>query len=93
MAVVVTNKRGKQVTLLNPSEKGSKFACELKTDIRYTNDGLIKTDDRNNYMHLSPEQRAYRAGYLDAQKDSAKCFNAKKGKNRKGKCKNLPAMY
>lgn len=33
MAVTVKNKRGKEVTLLNPSEKGEKYGAELKSSI------------------------------------------------------------
>lgn len=91
MSVVVINRRGKQVTLLNPSEKGHKYARELKDDMKFTNDGQVKCDDTGYIPPLTDEERAYRAGYLDAQKDSAKCYNAtqKKQKSRyKGK---LPA--
>ncbi len=83
MAVKITNKNGKVVTLLNPSEKGSKFADELKNDIRYTNDGRYKADKNGNVSGLTPEQRAFRAGYLSAQKDSAKCYNYNRGKKKK----------
>lgn len=38
MAVKVTSKSGKVVTLLNPSEKGKKFAKEIKTGMKTTND-------------------------------------------------------
>lgn len=30
MAVTVKNKRGKEVTLLNPSEKGEKIRCGIE---------------------------------------------------------------
>ena len=73
MAVKVTRKDGKQITLLNPSEKATKFANELATGIRKTNDGNYKPDKFGD-VGLSKEQRAYRSGYLDARKDSAKAW-------------------
>ena len=63
------NKKGKKVTLLNPNEKASKFAFEISQKKRVTNDlAVIKGG-------LNKEQQAYRAGYLDARKDSAKAYN------------------
>lgn len=83
MAVTVTNKKGKKVTLLNPSEKGAKYARELKMGVRETNKGLLKTDRNGELSSLSDTQKAYRSGYLDAQKDSAKAYKHRqaKGKN------------
>ena len=75
-------KTGKTVTLLNPSAKAGKFASELKYNNHYTNDGHLKKG-KNGNTQLTDEQRAYRGGYLDARRDSAKAFkhNQKKGKN------------
>ena len=69
--VKCVTKKGKRFTLLNPAEKGSKFAVELRTG-------------RNVYTgeHLTDTQKAYRSGFLKAQKDSARCFNAKRKKRR-----------
>ena len=65
--VKCTTKSGKLFTLLNPSEKASKYAVELKTGANvYTGKKLKKT------------QLAHRSGYLQARKDNAKCYNAKK---------------
>lgn len=60
-------RNGKVFTLLNPHEKGSKAAVELRSG-------------RNVYTgeYLSGTQKAYRSCYLAAQKDSARCYNAKK---------------
>ena len=80
MAVTVKNRKGKNVTLLNPSEKASKFAGELSTGIRKTNDGRYKAD-KNGDVGLSKVQRAYRSGYLDARKDNASAWKAKNRKN------------
>ena len=80
MAVTVKNKRGKEVTLLNPSEKGEKYGAELKSSIRMTNKLEPKTDRDGQISELSPSQRAYRAGYLDARRDSADVHLAKKAK-------------
>lgn len=78
MAVRVTNRNGKEVTLLNPSEKARKFAFEAKTKRAITNDFRRKIDpNTGKTKFLTKEQLAYRAGYLDAHKDSNKCFRAK----------------
>ena len=70
-----TRKNGKTVHLLNPSEKAGKFAYELKHDRRFTNLGETKGDAK----FLTPEQAAYRSGYLDARKDGARAWKAKHG--------------
>lgn len=73
-------KNGKTITLLNPSEKGAKYADELRNGIRYTNDGRYKADKDGVVMELTDEQRAFRSGYLTAQKDAAKAYKARKKK-------------
>jgi len=77
MAVIVTNKKGNKVTLLNPAEKGAKYAYELKANVRTFNDGRFKPD-KNGELGLTETQRAYRSGYLAARKDSAACYKAKR---------------
>ena len=77
---VVGFKDGTSTTLLTPSGKGAKYAAELSANVAVTNDGIIKRDDFGMPKELDCCQRAYRAGYLDAQKDSAKAYNAKKNK-------------
>ena len=62
MAWFGKNRRGKDVCLLNPSEKGAKFACELKTNVAHTNFGQPKVDESGNFKQLTKEQRAYRSG-------------------------------
>lgn len=79
----ITTKNGKKMTLLNPSEKGAKFAKELKRDVRMTKSGQFKTDENRKAIHLTKEQRAYRAGYLAHSKDSANCYKATKKNKRK----------
>ena len=74
MAVKIRGNNGKMITLLNPSEKGEKFADELRNGIRYTNDGRYKVDKNGTVLGLTPEQRAYRAGYLAHSKDSARAW-------------------
>lgn len=76
MAVVVKSKRGKDVTLLNPNEKGNKAYAELAYGVHMTNDGRVKTDKAGNATELTDTERAYRSGYLAAQKDSRKAFRA-----------------
>lgn len=80
MATIIENKDGKKVVLLNPSEKGKKYVTEIKTGMKTTNDGFIKKDEFNRVIKLDKTERAYRAGYLDSQKDSAKCYNAREKK-------------
>lgn len=80
MSVQVINKNGKTVTLLNPSEKGRKYAAELKHGIKCTNDHKIKRMPDGSKIGLGDAERAYRAGYLDARKDSANCWKAQQKK-------------
>ncbi len=72
------NKKGKEVVLLNPAEKGRKAAAELKAGVHATNDHKIKKDANGQPLRLSKEARSYRAGYLDARKDSANAWKAGK---------------
>lgn len=76
----VTYSDGGKQTLLTPAGKGTKYAVELREKLRITNDGIIKTDDKGKPLSLTKEQRSYRAGYLDAQKDAAKAFNSREAK-------------
>ena len=83
MAVKIRGNNGKMITLLNPSEKGEKFADELRNGIRYTNEGRYKVDKNGTVLGLTPEQRAYRAGYLAHSRDSAKAWKHNKQKSPK----------
>ena len=74
----VTFKDGTITTLLTPSGKGAKFAKELHEGVRYTNDGYKKLDEYGYTQELTDSQRAYRSGFLQAQKDSARLHKAKK---------------
>lgn len=76
------NKKGKEVTLLNPSEKAAKYSDELRNGVRYTNDGKYKADEDGVVLGLSDAQKSYRSGYLDARKDSARAYKANKKKNK-----------
>ena len=83
MARLVKSRKGKDVTLLTPSEKGGKYAYELKTGNLVTNAGQPKLDKDGKQAKLGKkttkdlQKRAYRSGYLDAQKDNAKAFKSK----------------
>ena len=66
----VIKKGGKKIVLLNPSEKGQRYARQLKKGV-----------DHNGSL-LSDTQKSFRSGYLQARKDSAKCYNAVKNKRR-----------
>lgn len=70
---------------LNPARKGKKFAFELKTGKRYTNDAKPKRDSKGNHLTLTKEQAAYRGGYLDARKDNARAYKANKAKRAKAR--------
>ena len=72
-------KNGRIVRLLNPAEKSKKYVHELKTGFNHTNRGKPVVDE-DGPMSLTREQRSYRAGYLDARKDSAKAYNHNKKK-------------
>ena len=64
--------------LLNPQERGTKYALELKHKKALTNDGHRKIDsETGKQKRLSKEQLAYRSGYLQARKDSAKAYRSK----------------
>ena len=81
--VRVVNKRtGNVSVLLNPAQKGRKYAVELKHGQALTNGLQRKRTKNGSLKKLTPKQKAYRAGYLDARKDNAKCYKAKKKKNR-----------
>ena len=77
MAVTVKNRKGKKVTLLNPSEKAGKFALEMAYGIKLTNDGEQKVNRKGQPKRLTDLNKAYRAGYLAHQKDSNKAFKSK----------------
>lgn len=76
----VVNRRGKTVTLLNPAEKGNKYALELKANVHCTNDGDVKLDKYGHVKTLSKQSRAYRAGYLSSRKDSANAYKSVEAK-------------
>ena len=77
MAVVVKNKNGKDVTLLNPNEKVQKALVELKYGVHLTNNGHEKRDKNGNVIPLTSEERAYRAGQVSMASDSQKAFKHK----------------
>lgn len=63
MATIIRSKSGKKIVLLNPQEKTKRFARQMKTGVvRETNKSLSKVD------------KAYRAGYIAAQRDNQKAY-------------------
>ena len=80
MAVKIRTKKGKTVTLLNPAEKSRKYARELRTGTRITNDGTPKKSKLGVPLKLSPEGFGYRIGYINSRADNAKAFKAKRSK-------------
>lgn len=83
--VNLTREDGSKFTLLNPSGKTAKYYAENQRGKRYTNAGKVKIDDDGNVLTLTKEQKAYRAGYIDAQSDNAKAYNACKAKRNAAK--------
>lgn len=72
--------------LLNPSERSVKFAKELKENRKRTNEMKFKLDENKKSIKLDEKERAFRAGYLEARKDSSKAYKANKNKKQnKGK--------
>lgn len=71
MAVSYYNKKlGRDVHILSPGERGSKYAEELKTG-----------KDKFSGQSLTPGQMSWRAGYMQARSDAQGAFkgNVKKG--------------
>lgn len=65
MSVRIKTKTGKKIVLLNPSEKAKRYARQMKHGkVMETGKQLSRTD------------LAWRAGYLQARKDSANAFNS-----------------
>lgn len=62
--------------LLNPSERSRKYTIEMRHKRALTNDGHRKTKD-GKPVYLTKEQLAFRAGYLEHQKDSNRAFKSK----------------
>ena len=74
MATVIKTKNNKKVVLLNPAEKGKRYARQMK-------DGKVKETGKE----LKPTDYAFRAGYLAAQRDNAKAWCANNGVESKAK--------
>lgn len=91
--VIVKNRKGNEVALLNPNQRGRKYAKELKKNIRYTNMNEPKTDKDGVVQTLTKGQRAYRAGYLQARQDSADAYNYKNDKEAYKKQKERKRNY
>lgn len=74
MATVVKCKKGNKIVLLNPAEKGKRFARQLK------NKCVSETGEV-----LDEKGKAFRAGYLTARSDNAKAYCSKMGIKSKSK--------
>lgn len=66
MAKQIRTKSGQVITLLNPAERGRKYAKELHTG-----------EDEFTHQKLNQRQKAFRAGYMKARRDSARAFRSK----------------
>lgn len=62
------------IILRNPAEKAKRFARQMKS-------GVV----RETGTELTSNDMAYRAGYLDARKDSAKAYCSNHGIKSKAK--------
>lgn len=101
MSRTVYNKNGKAIVLLNPAEKGTKAAAELKLGVHLTNDGQVKRDKDGYAIPLTDTEKSWRSGVLAARRDSANCYNAQHGLKSKTKKRgkkqnrggNLPAIF
>ena len=62
---------GEAFTVFNPSEKSQKYAYDLHIGI-----------DSVSGEKLTTAKKAWRSGYLQARKDNAKAYKAKKFKSR-----------
>lgn len=67
MASVVRTKKGNKIVLRNPSEKGKRYARQLKS-------GKVQETGKT----LSNTDRAFRIGYLTARSDNAKAYKSKR---------------
>lgn len=81
---IYTNKKGNQYRLLNPAEKGKKYAYELKRNTKFTNLGKPKNVNKKTgeCRKLKDTERAYRSGYLTARKDNARAYKYNKSKKK-----------
>lgn len=80
----VTTKKGKTITLLNPGQRGRKFAQELKEGYAISNSGKYRVDE-DGPIPLTDTQRAFRSVYLASRKDGAKCHKYLKKKSNSDK--------
>lgn len=87
LGVELTREDGTTFSLLNPSGKAAKYFVENQRGKLYTNPGRLKKGEDDKPLTLTKEQKAYRAGYIDSQKDNAKAYNAKKAKSAAEKAK------
>lgn len=53
MAVRVVNKKGREVVLLNPAEKASKYVNELSNNVHLDNLGMIKVKKNGKPRRLN----------------------------------------
>ena len=59
----VINRNGQEVILRNPREKGEKYCAELHAKVNVSTGEVLR-----------PTQLAYRSGYVESRKDSAKAY-------------------
>ena len=71
VAHIVRTKNGNKIVLRNPAEKGKRYARQMKS-------GFIQETGEK----LNDKGYAYRAGYLDSRRDSAKAYKSNKKKRK-----------
>lgn len=65
MSRIYKTKNGKSIVLLNPAEKGKRYARQLKS-------GVIQETG----VVLTPTGKSFRIGYLTARSDNAKAYKS-----------------
>ena len=71
MAKIVNSKSGKKIVLRTPSEKGKRYARQLKN-------GVVQETNKK----LTPTDKAFRIGYLTSRSDNAKAYKSNQKKKR-----------
>lgn len=76
MATVI-HRNGRDITLYNPAERSKKYCDELKAKVHVAG--------KKQGQDLTNTEAAYRAGYLEARRESAKIWCKKNGVPSKAK--------
>lgn len=83
--IMLRDRLGRLFRFLRPGEKSRKYADELHSGVRQTNDNVIKVDANGEPIKLSPNQKAWRSGYLAARKDNMRVYKYLQAKKAREK--------